>query len=66
MKREAETTGWGNLYNEELHLYFSPDVRVIKSWRIRWTRQVACVGGKRNACRVQVEKPKGKGQSGGL
>jgi len=45
-----EATGeWRRLRNEELNdLYSSPNiVRVIKSRRMRWDRQLACMGEER-------------------
>jgi len=48
--RRDEVTGeWRRLHNEELNdLYTSPSiVRVIKSRRIRWARQVARMGQER-------------------
>ena len=46
-KRDKVTGEWRKLRNEELNdLYCSPDtVRVIKSRRIRWVGNVACMGG---------------------
>ena len=44
-----EVTGeWRKLHNEELNnLYSSPNImRVIKSRRIRWAENVACMGRK--------------------
>jgi hypothetical protein len=61
--RRDEVTGeWRKLYNEELsHLYCSPNiVRVIKSRRIRWAGNVACMGQRRGVYRVLVGKPEGK------
>jgi hypothetical protein len=54
--------GWRRLHNEELHnLYSSPSViRMIKSRRMKWTGHIACMGEKRNACRILVGKPEGK------
>jgi hypothetical protein len=38
-KREKGAGCWRRLHNEELHnLYASPDIRVIKSLRMRWAR----------------------------
>jgi hypothetical protein len=44
-KREEDGL-WRKLHNDELHsLYSSPNiVRVIKSRRMWWTEQVACMG----------------------
>jgi hypothetical protein len=54
--------GWRKLHNEELHnlCSLSNIIRVIKSERVRWTGNVACIGQKGNAYRVLVEKPEGK------
>jgi hypothetical protein len=40
--------GWRKMQSEELHnLYSSPSIiRMIKSRRMRWAGNVACVGGK--------------------
>jgi hypothetical protein len=50
------------LHDEELrNLYSSPNIiRMIRSMRIRWTWHVACLGEKRNAQSVLVEKPEGE------
>jgi hypothetical protein len=49
-KRDEVTGGWRQLHNEELRdLYSSPTIiRLIKSWRIRWTGHVAQMGEKKN------------------
>jgi hypothetical protein len=54
------------LYKEELrNLYSSPNmIRMIKSRRIKWTGHVACIGEKRNACKVLVGSPGGKRRLG--
>jgi hypothetical protein len=46
-KREEIIIGWMKWHNEESHdLYSSPNVIwVIKSRRMRWAGQVACMGG---------------------
>jgi hypothetical protein len=42
-------------------LYSSPDIiRQIKSRRMRWAGNVACMGERRNVYRVLVGKPEGK------
>jgi hypothetical protein len=47
-KKEEVAGGRRRLNNEELHnLYASPDIRVIKSRRMRWVRHVALVGGEK-------------------
>jgi hypothetical protein len=46
-------------------LYSSPSIiRIIKSRIIRWAGHVALMGEKRNAYRILVEKPEGKGPLG--
>jgi hypothetical protein len=46
LKRDKVRGGWRKLHNEELHsLYFSPSIiRIIKSRRMRLTRNVARMG----------------------
>jgi hypothetical protein len=53
---------WRRLHNEEIYaLYCSPNtIRVIKSRRLRWARQVACMGESRCAYRISVGKPEGR------
>jgi hypothetical protein len=60
-KRE-ETGYWRKLHYEELHnLYSSPNInRMIKSKKIRWARNGARMGAKKNAYRILVGKPEGK------
>jgi hypothetical protein len=43
---EEETVVWINLHNEELHnFYFTPHItREIKSMKMRWAVDVACMG----------------------
>jgi hypothetical protein len=49
-KRDEVTGEWRKLHNGELHnLYSSPDIiRKIKSMRLRWPRDVTCLGEGRN------------------
>jgi len=50
---EEVTGDWRKLHNEELYdLCCSPNIREIKSRRIRWVGNVAHMEEKRNACRV--------------
>jgi hypothetical protein len=60
-KREEDGL-WRKLHNDELHsLYSSPNiVRVIKSEKMRWTENVACMGEGRNIYKVLVERPEGE------
>jgi hypothetical protein len=53
-KRKTVTGEWRRLHNEELYaLYSSPNIiRVIKSRRLRWARQVARMGDRTGAYRV--------------
>jgi hypothetical protein len=53
LKRDEVTGEWRKLHNKELHdLYSSPSIiRIIKPRRMRWVRQVARMGEKRNAYR---------------
>jgi hypothetical protein len=61
-KRDEVIGEWRKLHNEELNdLYSSPNiVRVIKSRRMRWVGNVACMGEGNGLYRVLVGKPEGK------
>jgi hypothetical protein len=61
-KRDEVTGEWRRLHNEELNdLYSSPNIiRVIKSRRMRWAGQVACMGEGGCAYRILVGRPEGK------
>jgi hypothetical protein len=62
-KRDEVTRGWRKLHNEELHgLYSSPSIIGI---RMKWARNVARIGQKRNAYRL-LGKPEGKRPLGRL
>jgi hypothetical protein len=54
-KREEVAGGWRRLQNEELrNLYPAPNIiRVIKSRRMRWAGQVACIEETSNAYRSE-------------
>jgi hypothetical protein len=60
-ERDEVTEEWRKLYSGELHnLYLSPDIRQIKSRRMRWAGHVARMGEGRNGYRFLVGKPEGK------
>jgi hypothetical protein len=44
------------LHNEELqNTYSSPDIiRMIKLWKMRWTRHIVCMAETRNAFKILV------------
>ena len=57
-KRDDITGEWRRLRNEELYaLYTLPNIRVIKSRRLRWAGHVARMGERRGAYKVLVGKP---------
>jgi len=59
--KEEGAGGWRRLHNEELHnLYASPNIRVIKSRRMRWAGHIACTGEIRKAYNILVGKPEKK------
>jgi hypothetical protein len=60
-KRDEVTGEWRKFHNEELHnLYSSPDIRQVKSRRMRWAGHVAHMGEERKVYKVLVGKPEGK------
>jgi len=65
-RRDKVTAEWRTLHNEEINgLYSSPNIiRVIKSRRMRWAGNVACMGARRGVYRVSVGKPDGMRQLG--
>jgi hypothetical protein len=60
------TGGWRKVHNEGLRdLCSSPSIiRITKSRRMRWAGHVARMGDNRNAYRLLVGKPEGKGPLG--
>jgi hypothetical protein len=64
--RDEVTGEWRRLHNEELYaLYSSPYIfRVIKSRRMGWAGHVARMRARREAYRVLVGRPDGKGPLG--
>jgi hypothetical protein len=58
------TGDWRKLHNEELRNLYSSTNRTITSRRMRWARHVTRMGEKRNAYRILVGKPEGKGPQG--
>jgi hypothetical protein len=66
LKRDEVTGEWRKLHNEELpNLYCWPNIiRIIKSRRMRWMGHVARMGEKKNAYRLLIGKPEGKGLLG--
>jgi hypothetical protein len=51
-KRQQVAGGWRRLHKEELHnLYMSPNIiRMVKSWRLKWVGNLACMHGKYKEC----------------
>jgi hypothetical protein len=58
-KRDEVTGEWRRLHNKELYVVFSSPniIWVIKSRRLRWAGQVACMRERRGAYKVLVSKP---------
>jgi hypothetical protein len=61
-KRDEVTGGWRNLYNEEIHnFYSSPSIiRMTKSMRMRLAGHAARMVEKRNEYRVLVDRAEGR------
>jgi hypothetical protein len=58
--------GLRKMHSKELHnLYCSPNIiKMIKSSRMRWAGPVERMGAKRNAYRILMVKPDGRGPIG--
>jgi hypothetical protein len=58
---ESQPTSATETENKE-HLQVRPkqDIRIIKTWRMRWVGHVAQMGEKRDVYRLLVRKPEGK------
>jgi hypothetical protein len=56
------TERWKRVYNEKLHNFCaSPSIiRMMNSWRMRWTGHLARIGGKKNVYKIVMGKPEGK------
>jgi hypothetical protein len=60
-KSDEVTREWRKLHNEELNdLHSSPNIKVIKSRRMRWEGHVACMGERKGVYRVLVGKTEEK------
>jgi hypothetical protein len=61
LRRDEVIGEWRRLHNKELYvLYCSPNIRVNKSRRLRWTRHVARIVESRGAYRALMGKPEGR------
>jgi hypothetical protein len=61
LKTDEEAGEWRRLHNEELYyLYSSPDINWVIKSRMRWARNVACMGYRRGAYKVLVVRHAGK------
>jgi hypothetical protein len=60
-KRDEVTGEWRKLHSEELRiLYSSPDIRQVKSRRMKWAGHVARMGEEKKLYKVLVGNPEGK------
>ena len=60
-KRDERTVEWRKLQKAELsELYSSPNIRVIKSRRMKWAGHVARMVESRGVYRILMGKPEGK------
>ena len=66
-KSDEVTREWRKLHNEELNdLHSSPNIKVIKSRRMRWEGHVACMGDRKGVYRVLLGKSEKKRPFGTL
>jgi hypothetical protein len=57
LKSDEITGVWIKVHNEELHnLYSLPNIRMLKSRRMRWMGHVVCMKAKRTAYRTLLGK----------
>jgi len=54
--KRKEVTGWRKVDNEKLHMYSSPNIRVIRLI-MRWVGYVAHMGEVRSIYKIVVSKP---------
>jgi hypothetical protein len=66
--RKAATGAWRKLHIEVIHdMYSSPNTTgVIKSWKMRWAGDVACMGEERIVYRILIRSLKEIGYWGDL
>jgi hypothetical protein len=58
LKRDEVTGEWR--HSEELHVYSFPNIREIKSRKMRWAGHVACMREGEKVYKILVGKPEGK------
>jgi hypothetical protein len=59
-KREEATGDWRKLYEEPHNLYSPPNIRMIKSRRIKWVRHVAHIGVEDEKHKISTGNPRRK------
>jgi hypothetical protein len=64
---ETVIGGWGKFHRRDHHdLHSSPVIRMIRSWRMRWTEHVARMGRREMLTQFWLGKPEGWRQIGRL
>jgi hypothetical protein len=62
LKGDEVIGDWRKLHNQLCSFYSLPNIIImIKSRRMRWARQVPCMGERRNGYRMLVRKQEGRG-----